>query len=62
MTTSRSKASPRLPRRTPCNLAALMALGLLVGTSGPALAVQSTSSTQLLNNVVLRGLDRKSVV
>ena len=56
MTTTRSKASPRQPRRTPCNLAALMALGLLVGAAGPALAVQSGNSTQLLNNVILRGL------
>ncbi len=56
MTATRTKASPRQPRRTHCNLAALMALGLLAGTAGPALAVQSTSSTTLLNNVILRGL------
>ena len=54
MTPSRTRTATRQPRRTPCNLAALMALGLLAGT--PALAVQSGNSTTLLNNVVLRGL------
>lgn len=56
MTTPCSKASTRHPRRTQCNLAALMALGLLVGAPGPLLAVQPANGTQLLNNVILRGL------
>ncbi|MDP9124202.1 MAG: filamentous hemagglutinin N-terminal domain-containing protein, partial [Pseudomonadota bacterium] len=51
-----TRTSARIPAqslpRTPCNVAALIALGLL---ATPVLAATSDSS-KLLNNVVLRGL------
>ena len=56
MTKTRSRTTMSQPRRTPCNLAALMALGLLIGAAGPAGAVQSSNGSKLLDNVVLRGL------
>ena len=56
MTVQPTLTRRRAPRRTPCNVAALLALGLLAGAAVPSFAVTSSSSTPLLNNVILRGL------
>ncbi|MEO5688087.1 MAG: filamentous hemagglutinin N-terminal domain-containing protein, partial [Burkholderiaceae bacterium] len=53
MTRIAARTRLQSPLRTPCNVAALIALGLLGST---ACAAPSSASLPLLNNVILRGL------
>ena len=56
MNRSNAKSRTLSLLRTPCNVAALVAIGLLAETAGPAFAATAGNGSQLLNNVVLRGL------